>query len=502
MDPIPGSLKFVEGKEELVKSMHIAREEWEFVNFAPEDFINGLPLELQDESLPNEGADIEIEAMHEAATDRTEPRIIGGIAGIIHEKLPDDVIISQDLETADDEIASSIAIHDSLRPESWNLDLLDPSCIPLLSFSDADAQLLSYYIHELSPKCSLSVDLNPYLNVLLPVAYDFEPLRHTLLAASACQLYHFSGDRQYELHSLRHRSKAIRGLNEHLSIEHMDWKSLATMVMFCFRDITDGCEPSWITHLKMGLRTLKNLLCTTNIDVDLRKFCEIYFVAHDVMGRTAWEQDAPGHEHYEWDRDENYHEIDSIMGCSRELISLISQISCLAGTSRQQNILIGSKAVSATHLMNQLSGLHQTLRTGVEHPETMLRIAEVKRLSAMLYLHDRVMVPHANTSFALAHSLREAIIEAIQELPASSGASLWPLFVLGKSNLSSRDQAEFVLDRLHQLEKSRYLGSFYHARRRVERNILRRLTAHGDLLQQTWEDDSALNDNERWVSLA
>lgn len=190
------------------------------------------------------------------------------------------------------------------------------------------------------------------------------------------------------------------------------------------------------------------------------------------------------------------------MGCSRELISLISQISCLTGTSRQEVKSVDNIMSEATNLMGRLSSVHQSLRAGVEHAETMLRIAEVKRLSAMLYLHDRVMAPYSNRSSNFAHNLRRAIIEAIQQLPVSSAASLWPLFVLGKSNLNSKDQAQFVLDRLHQLEQSRYLGSFHHARRRVERNIMRRLTADGDVLKLTWEDDLALNDNERWVSLA
>ncbi|KAJ4353271.1 uncharacterized protein N0V89_004998 [Didymosphaeria variabile] len=494
--------KFIDGKEELVWIPLLRRGAWEFIDFSPKDFFNGLPLALQNEALPEEELGAETEIVHQEIGNFDGHDALEGI----HQGVPHGIVDSNGEEAADEEIIPSLSVRDTSPPITWTSDI-DPqlflsSSLPLLSVSDVDSQLLDFYIYELSPKCSLSVDFNPYLNVLLPVAYEYEPLRHTLLAASACQLYHFSGDRQYELYSLRHRSKAMSGLNKHLTKEHMDWKSLATMVMFCFRDITDGCEPSWITHLKMGLRMLKNLLCTTHIDKDLRKFCEIYFVAHDVMGRTAWGDDATDSEHYDWDQDETYHEIDSIMGCSRELISLISRISCLASSARQQNDAADHTIAAAGHLMDQLAGLHQTLRTGVGHAETMLRIAEAKRLSAMLYLHDRVMAPHTGATTALAHGLRNAIIEAIQQLPASSGAALWPLFILGKSNTSSRDQAQFVLDRLHQLEKSRYLGSFYHARRRVERNIMRRLTAHGDVLQQTWEDESALNDNERWVSLA
>ena len=93
----------------------------------------------------------------------------------------------------------------------------------------------------------------------------------------------------------------------------MDWQSLATMVMFCFRDITDGCEPSWITHLKMGLRMLRELNCVKRTDTELRKFCEIYFVAHEVMGRTAWEDDGGPVDVYEWDEDESYQEVSQLL---------------------------------------------------------------------------------------------------------------------------------------------------------------------------------------------
>ena len=190
------------------------------------------------------------------------------------------------------------------------------------------------------------------------------------------------------------------------------------------------------------------------------------------------------------------------MGCSRELISLISQISHLAGASRRLHESPRDLADSATKIMDKLTHLQQILRTGLDHAGTMMQIAEVKKLSAMLYLHDRVMVQCSVTSPVFSYNLRNEIMRAIQQLPVSSGASLWPLFVLGKSNLDSPSQAQFVLDRLHQLEQSRYLGSFYHARRRVERNISKRLTEHGEILGQPWEDDLAVNENERWVSLA
>lgn len=238
-DPIPGTLRFCDetGKEELVWTPVRAKKDWEFTNFSPDDFVNGLPSILQSECLPTT-VDAEAERPHGSTAGLKERDTLNEI----HEGVSD---------SASDKSTGQIPVIEERRlvlnlsnPSptiTWTCDT-EPqtspsSCLPLRSFTGCEAQLLNYYIHELSPKCSLSVHLNPYLKVLLPVAFEFEPLRHTLLATSACQLYHLTGDRQYELSSLSHRSKAIRGLNTHLGKERADWKSLATIVMFCFRDV-------------------------------------------------------------------------------------------------------------------------------------------------------------------------------------------------------------------------------------------------------------------------
>lgn len=309
------------------------RQDWDFVNFCVGDFVNGIPQALFDEEQEQERLVHTMESLKPGPGKRS-PRATALPEGDLNE-----APISRDIEEVhlhvgdafQDEILTFLHEEDINKdPDHHNVeevdeefgwtsydsppfthatDILIPPTIPIFALTSIETQLIEYYIHSLAPKCSLSIDLNPYLDVLLPVAYDFAPLRHTLIAASACQLFHFSGERIFEVHSLRHRSKAIRGLNEHLGREKTDWKSLATMAMFCFRDITDGCEPSWITHLKMGLRMLRELRCSTRTDADLRNFCEIYFVAHEVMGRTAWEDAGADVDVYEWERDEGYQEV-------------------------------------------------------------------------------------------------------------------------------------------------------------------------------------------------
>ncbi|KIW16108.1 hypothetical protein PV08_06159 [Exophiala spinifera] len=381
------------------------------------------------------------------------------------------------------------------------------------SYQGVNTNLLSYYIHVLSPQCSLSETDNPYLNVLLPVAYEFEPLRDALLAAAANHL-RLHDDLRFERHALELKTAAIKGLRNHLRTNDMDWQSLATTLMFCFYDISDGCAPSWITHLKMGLQMLTYLTTRTSVDDSLKAFCEIYFVAHEVMGGTAWTgwSNSDG-DSFALARSE---EIDPLMGCSRELISIVGQISSLA--RRVQTSTDPSSIIESTEfltmrndLVSRLRRLRQCVPSSCVDQPLLMQIAEVKRLAAMLYLEERVPRPTDTSSVdncippprSLGRKrLIDCIMSSLRLLPETCAASLWPLFVLGNSRLESEEQRHFVLTRLGQLEDSRKLGSIYHARRLVERYIAASSLPSNPLVLGNLPRGLALTENERWISLA
>jgi hypothetical protein len=60
----------------------------------------------------------------------------------------------------------------------------------------------------------------------------------------------------------------------------------------------------------------------------------MYFVAHEIMSRTACEEEIVG-QVYEWAEHEALDEIDVLMGCSRELMTLIRRTSMLASQLNQ-----------------------------------------------------------------------------------------------------------------------------------------------------------------------
>jgi len=344
------------------------------------------------------------------------------------------------------------------------------ACIPVPPYSPylgSDAFLLDYYISELSPKCSLGSANNPYLYTLLPVAFEFEPLRHALLAATANEL-RLQQHVQFENVSLKLRDAAIRGLRAHLQTTEMDWKSMAVMMMFCFYDISDGCAPSWITHLKMGLKMLDTLRTNSRTDENLKALCEIYFVAHEVMGQTAWEDPSLPRDLFWIPHDPQ--EIDALMGCSRQLISIIHRISCLAQRIRQNSMFEVDEFLSEkSDLVRELLSLHQYPASSSNDLDIVQTVAEAKRLAALLYLEEKLRIPGLIDSCNInPTAIIGSLLDLLSGLPLQNAATLWPLFVLGISRFTSQDQLNLVLSRLLWLEKSRPLGSICHARRLIE----------------------------------
>lgn len=121
--------------------------------------------------------------------------------------------------------------------------------------------------------------------------------------------------------------------------------------------ISDGCDPSWVTHLRGGLKLIEYVSARSQQCESLRRFLTIYFVAHDIMSRTATESRYEDKISCSWleadDLDEvrflqrfstgrrwklTQIKIDGVMGCSRNLMTLIDRISALA--SEKQEVYI------------------------------------------------------------------------------------------------------------------------------------------------------------------
>ncbi|PGH06732.1 hypothetical protein GX51_02173 [Blastomyces parvus] len=382
---------------------------------------------------------------------------------------------------------------------------------PLAQCSLVESFLLDYFIRGIAPFCSLSTGFNPYLSLVTPLALNYqqphEPLRNILLAIAANQRQ-LLGDRTYEREAFLFKQKALHGLQNEINHRKPSAGAVAT--------ITDGCTPSWTTHLRGGLQLMAMLPHQMCESETLKRFFVMYFVAHDIMGRTGIE-DPSGMSQvaHSWLDDDDLEEIDVLMGCSRGLMTLINKISTLATeksklmkTRQLTPQEISTFNTARSDIEAELRVLHQKLPSYASPQEDLLRIAETKRLAAILYLRERLGSPtglcyfypvekfsppqnkyqkHKNNN-GINQSIRNhatmpssvetsssgfkarivnMIISLMENLP-DSPTLLWPLFIVGNVGLDDEEHRRFVLDRLMSIQKTRNLGSVRRARMVVE----------------------------------
>jgi len=427
--------------------------EWIFLNFTEDDFHQSI--DNQDEVDANSSAD------------REELPVNSGSLIPVPSGTMSTALDSEDIE---------------------QLCFMPPGSFISSTLSSVDSNLFSYFVLSICPSCSLSPSQNPYLFYLTPMSFEYPVLRSALLAASANQL-RLLGDRRFERDAWSHKAKAIRGVQEAIDSGVVDVGVVATILMLCFYDISDGCNPSWVTHLRGGMVLLDRVSeaeSSQTRDRNLLSFLRMYFVAHDIMSRTACDEDILNHT-YQWTEDTDIDEIDVLMGCSRRLMNLVREISVLAGLAKtvleqdetpQEHT--ATLQASRDFVEQSLQTLEQALPADMAPASDLPRIAETKRLAALLYLKDRLdMLPvtdFMNSQDSPTFSPSElitSIIVLIRHLP-DSPTLLWPLYILGTTNFGlDEEQRRFVHDRLTALQKVRNLGSVRRARLAVEKTWIR-----------------------------
>ncbi|OJI84802.1 hypothetical protein ASPTUDRAFT_119195 [Aspergillus tubingensis CBS 134.48] len=341
---------------------------------------------------------------------------------------------------------------------------------PLSEYSHSESYLLQYFIQSIGPDCSLSSNDNPYINLLTPLAFCHPALRNAMVSVAANQL-RLLGDARYANEAALYKNRAIQGLQQAVELRNIDDGIIGTILMLCFYDISDKCDSSWVKHLEAGLDLLHCLPLTASSSQGLRKFFQMYFVAHDIMRRTATPGMVNENGRYGWSEYDNLDEIDTIMGCSRRLMGIIDDISDLPSDGNTVNIMrnagpADTYILRAHRLSCDLINLTQTLPAHLQHREDIARIAETKRLAAFLYLIERVsstayrrqFIPRTDKG-----TLVSKMIDLISSLP-DSATLLWPLYVLGQTALDNQDHRRFVMDRLERIERTRNLGSVRRAR--------------------------------------
>lgn len=188
---------------------------------------------------------------------------------------------------------------------SLSLPVLSTTTTSHLRTFDYDSALLSYYEAVVCSSSTLLDDAknNPYRHLILPMAMQSEGLYHATLAVSA-QILRIAEPR-FRFAALDHGHRALRCLiaslqrgqssptnTSQVQISHAEIDEiLGLALMLCWFEITDGCRPSWVTHLK-GIHSLINqfqdVFIRSSRTSDVSRFFSRYFSFHLVLARTAF----------------------------------------------------------------------------------------------------------------------------------------------------------------------------------------------------------------------
>ncbi|PWY70913.1 C6 zinc finger domain protein [Aspergillus heteromorphus CBS 117.55] len=336
----------------------------------------------------------------------------------------------------------------------WSLSMDIPDCspVPLLSpplapplslfpsLSDSNQGVLfDYYLQQVCPRTTASKLSSPFVSIILPFCMSASPIMFKAIQAlGACHWSRF--DSTYSIIGLRLKSEALRGLRHRLATEgsevcSADPEVLAIMMMLCLYEIVDNCDQRWTIHLKgakelIRLRRQQQALSRPHGGQDpVSAFAELFFAFQDVMGRTACGEEVLFGSDY-WQ--ENERNIDLWMGCSPELVSILSSITELSRTRR--HLLTSTPAARTTFshravtLAHRLENLVQDIDDD-EDDSSLQSAAELKRLAAVLYLHCALYGASPSTPLVVAYVRR--ILRLVSDLLDSGSlvSMTWPVFV-------------------------------------------------------------------------
>ncbi|GFF71491.1 hypothetical protein IFM60648_03441 [Aspergillus lentulus] len=298
--------------------------------------------------------------------------------------------------------------------------------------------LFDYYLQQVCPRTTASSRVaSPFASVILPFCLSASPtLFKAIQALGACHWSRF--DPSYSVVGLRLKSEALRGLRHRLATEGSltcsgDPEVLVIMMMLCLYEIVDNCDQRWTIHLKGAKELIRArrqeqgaLARSQKAQDPVSAFAELFFAFQDVMGRTACGEEVLFGTDY-WEDSEK--KIDLWMGCSPELVSILSSITELSRTRRQltSDSARAAFALRAASLGRRLETLVQEIDD--DEDEMLKSAAELKRLAAVLYLHCALYGSSPSTPLVIGYVKR--ILRLVSELLDSRSlvSMTWPVFV-------------------------------------------------------------------------
>ena len=338
--------------------------------------------------------------------------------------------------------SSELVLSEGFASDAFQIVPSPPA--PLSSFphirGSAQRRLFEYYLQQVCPRTTASSKLSsPFASVILPFCISASPATFKAIQAlGACHWSRF--DLTYSAVGLRLKSEALRDLRHTLVAKgslvcSTDPEVLVIVMMLCLYEIVDNCDRHWTIHLKGAKELIRlrkqqqtALASPRNSQDPVSAFAELFFAFQDVMGRTACGEEVLFGSDY-WSEKER--KVDLWMGCSPQLVSILSSITEISRTRKQltSDLAVELFSLRAASLESQLKDLVQEISDDGDDDDSLKSAAELKRLAAVLYLHCALYGASPSTPLIVEHVQRILRLVSDQLDRGSLVSMTWPVFV-------------------------------------------------------------------------
>lgn len=329
--------------------------------------------------------------------------------------------------------------------DSGNSQALAPPLAATLhaysNITDIDSYLLDYYLMRLCPLTTSSrVTPSPFAQLVIPL-FSIPGQDDILRAVLALSARHRAiDDPQWSRSAMTLKGRVITSLRRRLlDVRPHDFAwdpQILVIVMFlCLYEILDNCDHRWVIHLRASkeiIQQSRQRLCKVGVHHSkslggLTTFTERFFAFQDVISRTACGNSALFGSEYWADSSQPSH-IDTWMGCSPDLVSILCRIAELSRLKAGDDISFNVLETESADLEQRLEAMQ--LHNGASPDDSALVLAaELKRKSVLLYHH--CVLYNACPSTPFVRSLVKDILKGVWGLIETGFAAglAFPVFV-------------------------------------------------------------------------
>lgn len=342
-----------------------------------------------------------------------------------------------DLE-AEERLAVSLLPTRKARSAMTDGSMLSHQPSPFCPSWKFDSSLLDYYLKRLCPLTTSSrTSMSPFADLILPLfgASGQDEVLQSLMAFSA--RHRSISDPRWSHTAMSLKGGVLSSLQRRLaasdtaSLGAMFPQVLVTMMFLCLYEIVDKCDHRWVIHLRASqdiIRRSRALGFTQSQGhaSGLAAFAERFFAFQDAISRTAC-GDAPLFGVEYWNNLADKRQVDSWMGCSPELAGILCDITELGRAKASGGIPLSDFFERADILERRIHSLSSV--TQIPDDEALISSAELKRLSASLYLHC-VLYDATPATPMVSHLVRQILEKILRMLRAGHARALaFPVFV-------------------------------------------------------------------------